>query len=123
MATILTVDDSISMRKIVAATLHEEGHAVVEAPDGVDALEMVKAGETFDLIITDMNMPGMDGLDLLRELRKLESTKSTPVLFLTTEMDAATKEAARGAGATGWIVKPFNPISFLKTVDQVLASH
>jgi len=122
MATILTVDDSISMRKIIAATLHESGHCVVEASDGEDALQMIREGEQFDLIVTDMNMPKVDGITFLKALRKMDSFKDTPVLFLTTEMDAETKEAAKAAGATGWIVKPFSPISFLATIEKVLGS-
>ena len=119
MATILAVDDSASMRQMVTFTLKGAGHDVTEAVDGVEALEQAKA-KKFDLVITDINMPNMDGIQLITELRGLDDYKFTPILTLTTESGADKKGAGKAAGATGWIVKPFNPDQLLATVDKVL---
>ncbi len=119
MATILTVDDSASMRQMVTFTLKNAGHDVTEAVDGVDALEKARQG-SFQLVITDVNMPNMDGITLTRELRDLNDYKYTPILTLTTESDKNKKQEGKNAGATGWIIKPFNPEQLLLTIKKVL---
>ena len=119
MATILAVDDSASMRQMVAFTLKGAGHDVVEAADGVDALNKART-KKFDLVISDVNMPNMDGITLIRELRSLPAFKFTPILMLTTENTADKKQEGKSAGATGWIVKPFNPDQLLATIRKVL---
>jgi len=119
MANILTVDDSASMRQMVAFTLQSAGHNVTQASDGVEALEQAKK-EQYNLIITDVNMPNMDGISLTRELRTLENYKFIPILTLTTEAGKTKKDEGRAAGATGWIVKPFNPDQLLSTIKKVL---
>jgi two-component system chemotaxis response regulator CheY len=119
MTTILTVDDSASMRQMVVFTLKGAGYNVVEAADGVQALAIAKK-QSFDLVITDVNMPNMDGISLIRELRALPAFKFTPLLMLTTESSPEKKQQGKAAGATGWIVKPFNPDQLVKTVQKVL---
>ena len=119
MATILAVDDSASMRQMVSFTLKAAGFTVTEAVDGVDALNKAKTGK-FDLVLTDVNMPKMDGISLIRELRALSPYKFTPILMLTTESGADKKSEGKSAGATGWIVKPFNPDQLLATIKKVL---
>ncbi|GMQ88382.1 MAG: response regulator [Gammaproteobacteria bacterium] len=119
MATILAVDDSNSMRQMVSFTLKQAGHDVTEAADGVEALELAKKG-SFNLVISDVNMPKMDGLTLIKQLRTLPSYKFTPLLMLTTESGSDKKQEGKAAGATGWIVKPFNPDQLLTTVNRVL---
>ncbi len=119
MAKILAVDDSASMRQMVSFTLKGAGFDVVEASDGVEALGKAKSGK-FDLVISDVNMPNMDGLTLVGELRKLGDFKFIPILLLTTESSVEKKKEGKAAGATGWIVKPFNPDQLLKTVNKVL---
>ncbi len=120
MASILTVDDSASIRQAVKIALVSEGHAVAEAADGVEGLEKGSAGG-FDLIITDLNMPRMDGLNMTRELRKRPAGAGVPILLLTTESDPAQKAEAKAAGATGWLTKPFDPSQLLTVVAKVLA--
>lgn len=120
MANILAVDDSKSMRQMVSFTLQSAGHQIVEAEDGQDALEKAQGGQ-FDLVLADVNMPRMDGISLVRKLRELPSYKFTPVLMLTTEAGGDKKTEGRSAGATGWIVKPFNPDQLLSTIQRVLA--
>ncbi len=119
MARILVVDDSASMRQMVAFTLKGAGHEVVEKNDGVEALTSAKT-ESFDLVITDVNMPNMDGITLTKELRSLSNYRFTPILTLTTESSAEKKMAGKQAGATGWLVKPFNPNQLLATAKKVL---
>ncbi|GMR16846.1 MAG: response regulator [Gammaproteobacteria bacterium] len=119
MAKILAVDDSASMRQMVSFTLKGAGHDVVEAVDGVDALAKAK-GTKFDLVISDVNMPNMDGIALIKELRALPDFKFTPMLMLTTESAGDKKQQGKAAGATGWIVKPFNPDQLLATIGKVL---
>lgn len=119
MASILAVDDSASMRQMVSFTLKGAGHTVVDAVDGVDALNKAKQ-QAFNLVITDVNMPNMDGITLIAELRKLPAYKFTPLLMLTTESAPEKKQAGKAAGATGWIVKPFNPDQLLATVNKVI---
>lgn len=120
MANILIVDDSASMRSMVVATLASVGHKVTDAADGQQALN--KAGSaSFDAVVTDLNMPVMDGITLIKELRGLPSYKYIPILLLTTESSADKKSAGKAAGATGWLVKPFNPDKLLATIDRVLS--
>ena len=119
MASILAVDDSASMRQMVSFTLKSAGHDVTEAEDGLVALNIAKT-TSFDLVITDVNMPNMDGISLIAELRKLPSFKFTPLLMLTTESSSDKKMAGKGAGATGWIVKPFNPDQLLAVIKKAL---
>lgn len=119
MATILAVDDSASMRQMVAFTLKGAGFDVVEAVDGQDALGKAKS-QSFNLVVTDVNMPNMDGISLIRELRALPDYKFTPMLMLTTESGGDKKAQGKAAGATGWIVKPFNPEQLLATIKKVL---
>lgn len=119
MANILLVDDSTSMREMVSFTLREAGHKINEAEDGVEALEFAKS-QGVDLVITDVNMPNMDGITLTAELRNLDAYKFIPILILTTETGTDKKQQGRVAGATGWIEKPFDPDNLLSTVNKVL---
>lgn len=119
MASILAVDDSASMRQMVSFTLKGAGYQVVEATDGIEALKAAKSGK-FDLVLSDVNMPNMDGIELVKELRQLADYKFTPVLMLTTESAGDMKMQGKQAGATGWIVKPFNPDQLLNTIKRVL---
>ena len=116
---ILAVDDSASMRQMVTATLKSGGYEVVQAADGVEALEFARS-KGVDLVLTDVNMPRMDGITLVRELRLLPGYRYTPMLMLTTESSQEKKQQGKQAGATGWIVKPFNPEQLLSTVARVL---
>ncbi len=119
MATILIVDDSASMRQMVSFTLSSEGYTVVDAPDGKIGLQ--KAQETaVDLVITDVNMPNMDGISFIKEMREIPNYKYTPLLLLTTESDAGKKSEGKAAGATGWMLKPFRPDQLIATVKKVL---
>jgi two-component system chemotaxis response regulator CheY len=119
MAHILAVDDSTSMRQMVVFTLKGAGHQVTEAADGQTALALAKR-QRFDLVLSDVNMPKMDGISLTRELRALPNFKFTPILMLTTEAGLDKKQAGKAAGATGWIVKPFNPDQLLATINKVI---
>jgi len=117
---LLIVDDSTMLRDMLNYALNEGGYNnVTEGVDGVDGLEKAKA-DTFDLIITDINMPNMDGLELIKELRKLPQYIKTPILVLTTERSDDMKVKGKSSGATGWIVKPFVPDQLLKAVNIVL---
>jgi len=119
MALILTVDDSASMRQMVSFTLKGAGYDVVEAEDGQKALDASKT-KKFDLVVTDVNMPVMDGITFIRHLRSEANYKFTPILMLTTESSSDKKAEGKAAGATGWIVKPFNPDQLLAVVKKVL---
>lgn len=119
MACIMAVDDSASMLQMVSFTLKGAGYEVVEASDGVQALNLAKQ-KAVNLVITDVNMPNMDGITLIKELRALPTYKFTPLLMLTTESSPEKKQEGKAAGATGWIVKPFNPDQLLATVKKVL---
>lgn len=119
MRTVLIVDDSVSMRQMVGFTLRQGGYEVVEAEHGQDALNKLQ-GTVVDLIITDLNMPVMDGITLIQNVRKQAALKTKPILMLTTEGLAAKKEQGKAAGATGWIIKPFDPQKLLQTVAKVL---
>lgn len=117
--SILAVDDSTSMRQMVAFTLKSAGYSVEEAADGQQALDIAR-NKGFDLVLSDVNMPIMDGIELIRHLRALANYKFTPILMLTTEAGVEKKQQGKEAGATGWIVKPFNPDQLLNTVKRVL---
>lgn len=119
MHSILAVDDSASMRQMVTFTLKSAGYNVVEAVDGQDAWE--KTGQSdFDLVLTDQNMPRMDGLGLTRKLRGNPKFQTTPILILTTESSDQMKQAGRAAGATGWLVKPFDPAKLIEVIRKVM---
>lgn len=114
----LAVDDSKTMRDMVTFTLKNAGYDVIEAEDGKDALAKLN-GATVDVVITDLNMPNMDGFELIRNLRSQASFKFTPILMLTTEGDDHKKQEGKSAGATGWIVKPFNPEKLVQVINKV----
>ncbi|MBI1754205.1 MAG: response regulator [Acidobacteria bacterium] len=116
---ILTVDDSSTMRQMITFTLKGAGYDVLEAADGVEGLDLAQ-GKKLSLIITDVNMPRMDGITLVQRLRALPEFKFTPILVLTTESDTSMKQKGKEAGATGWIVKPFSPEKLLEVVNKVL---
>lgn len=118
-ANILTVDNSASIRLTTKVTLSNAGYSVTEAADGAEGLATAKGGR-FDLIVTDLNMPVMDGLTMIEELRKLPGQAGVPIIFLTTESDADLKARAKAAGATGWLTKPFDPEHLVKIVKKVL---
>jgi len=120
MANILIVDDSASMRQMVSFTLKTGGHNVIDASDGVEGLDKAKTNQ-FDLIISDVNMPNRNGLEMTADIRALPDYKFTPILLLTTESAGDKKAEGKAAGATGWIVKPFNPETLKQTVSKVLA--
>lgn len=117
--SILAIDDSASIRQMVSFTLKSSGYEVVEAIDGMDGLEKAK-GKTFNLILTDQNMPRMDGLTLIKSLRVLPQYKTVPILMLTTESSDAMKQQGRAVGATGWLVKPFDPQKLVEVVKKVI---
>lgn len=119
MTSILAVDDSVSMRQLVSATLADAGFEVIQAVDGEDALTKAKTA-TVDLVLTDVNMPKMDGIELIRQLRAQPSYKFTPMLMLTTESAGDKKAEGKAAGATGWIVKPFDPEQLIATIKKVI---
>lgn len=116
---VLAVDDSASMRQMVSATLESKGFKVTMAGDGEEALKIAQTS-AFSLVITDVNMPKMDGITLVKRLRQLPSYKFTPLLLLTTESAPEMKSKGKAAGATGWLVKPFDPDRLLQTVDKVV---
>lgn len=115
---VLTVDDSRTMREMVSFTLKGAGYDVLEANDGQQALTVL-TGTKVDLVIADLNMPIMDGLTLIRKLRAMPTHRTMPILMLTTESDDQKKAEGRAAGATGWIVKPFNPEKLVSVVQKV----
>lgn len=118
--TVLTIDDSRTMRDMLMIALVDAGYRVIQAVDGVDGLEALKA-EGADVVITDINMPRLDGFGVIEGVRASPAHRATPVLVLTTESDAAKKQRAREAGATGWIVKPFDPAKLVDAVRRVAA--
>lgn len=118
--TALVVDDSPSMRSLVGATLRAIGFTVTEADNGKTALAAADRASTFDLVVTDLNMPVMDGITFVGQLRTRPKLKYTPVLMLTTESSAEQKSKAKAAGATGWLTKPFEPKQLVATVQRVL---
>jgi two-component system chemotaxis response regulator CheY len=118
-AHILTVDDSASVRMTTNITLSNAGFAITEAVDGLDGLNKAKAAQ-YDLIVTDLNMPNMDGLTMIEEIRRLPIQAGVPIIFLTTESDADLKARAKAAGATGWLTKPFDAENLVRVVKKVL---
>ncbi|MBN9329908.1 MAG: Fis family transcriptional regulator [Comamonas sp. SCN 67-35] len=119
MQSILAVDDSPSMRKMVSFTLTSAGYNVVEAVDGEDAFEKAMVHDV-DLILADQNMPRLDGIGLTRRLREHPRFKDKPILILTTESSDQMKQAGRSAGATGWLVKPFDPTRLVEVIRKVI---
>jgi two-component system chemotaxis response regulator CheY len=119
--SIISVDDSSTMRRMVSFTLKSAGYEVLEAGDGAEALALLKT-RAVDLVISDINMPKLNGIELTRELRSQPNYSRTPIILLTTESDPAKKAEGRAAGATGWIVKPFNQEQLLAVVSKVLPS-
>jgi two-component system, chemotaxis family, chemotaxis protein CheY len=117
--TILAVDDSGALRQMLAFSLKTAGYQVVEAVDGQDALEKARRSP-FDLVLTDQNMPRMDGLTLIRTLRSMAGYRKVPILMLTTEFGDEMKAKGRAAGANGWLVKPFDPQRLIEVVNKVL---
>ena len=117
--SVLTVDDSPSIRVAIRIALAAAGYTVAEASDGSEGLRQAKSNR-YDLIITDLNMPVMNGLAMIEELRKSPEHAGMPIIFLTTESDAGMKLKAKAAGATGWITKPFDPPALVKIVNKVL---
>jgi two-component system chemotaxis response regulator CheY len=116
---ILTVDDSASIRQMVSFTLKKEGYEVIEASDGKDALSKIASGGV-NMVITDLNMPNMNGIELIRALRTNPAYKFIPIVMLTTESNQDKKDSGRQAGATGWIVKPFKPEQLVAVVKKLL---
>jgi len=119
MKRIMTIDDSPSLRQMVALTLETAGYEVIEASDGGDAIAKL-GGREFHLFLTDLNMPGMDGIELTRKLRGMPAYQFVPIVLLTTESQTEKKLQGKAAGATGWIVKPFQPEHLLATVKKVM---
>jgi len=119
MAQILAIDDSRSIRQMVSLTLTAAGHEVAVAEDGREGYEMLQKSQP-DLVITDINMPVMDGLELIQKVRGLNNHRFTPILVLTTESAIDMKQHGKNVGATGWIVKPFSPDRFVALVERVL---
>ena len=119
MKRIMSIDDSPSLRQMVALTLESAGYEVIEASDGRDALSKL-SGREYHLFLTDLNMPGMDGIELTRKLRSMPEYKFVPIVLLTTESQQEKKMQGKAAGATGWIVKPFQPRDLLATVKRVM---
>lgn len=117
--TILSVDDSASIRQLVSFTLKQEGYVVIEAIDGNDALAKIQ-GYQVDIVLTDLNMPNLDGIGLIKALRSQPSYRFTPIVMLTTESITEKKAAGKQAGATGWIVKPFKPAQLVAVVKRLL---
>lgn len=115
---VMTVDDSKTIREMVSFTLKSANYDVLEAEDGVEALDVLK-DKSPDLIITDVNMPNMDGITLIGKLREIEKFKSVPIIMLTTEHTDEKKVKGRSAGATGWIVKPFDPEKLIQVVNKL----
>jgi len=116
---ILTVDDSRTMRDMLKLALTDAGHTVIQAEDGVHGVEVLGQSGSVDVIITDINMPRMDGYGFIDQVRRDPLNRSTPILVLTTESEPAKKQRAKDAGATGWIVKPFDPEKLVAAVRRV----
>ncbi len=118
--TIITVDDSSSMRQMIAFTLKKEGYNVLEAVDGTDALKKLETADSVDMMLTDLNMPNMDGIELIKNVRAVPKFKFMPIIMLTTESQGEKKSEGKAAGATGWIVKPFKPEQLIGVVKKVI---
>lgn len=121
MKTVLVVDDSMSIRQMVAFTLKSTNYQVVEAANGKEGVDKFKTGR-FDLVISDVNMPVMDGLSMIKEIRKLTNGKTIPIMVLTTESSDTMKTQGRAAGASGWIVKPFDPNKLIEVVRKLIGN-
>jgi two-component system, chemotaxis family, chemotaxis protein CheY len=119
MKTILAVDDSPSIRQLVTHTLKDAGYAVIEASNGVEGLSKAKAS-TVQLVLTDQNMPQMDGMTMIKNIRSLPQHRATPILVLTTETSDAMKAQGKAVGATGWLVKPFDPVKLVTVVQKLI---
>jgi two-component system, chemotaxis family, chemotaxis protein CheY len=119
--TILSVDDSVSALQMIKLTLAAAGYQVIQAGNGAEGLAKARSTAA-DMVITDLNMPVMNGIGLIRELRRLPNYKGVPIVFLTTESDPAMKQEAKAAGATGWITKPFQQEQLLAVVRKVLGA-
>lgn len=115
---IVTVDDSRTMRDMLKIALVEAGYEVVQAVDGIDGLEVLR-GRQPDVIVTDINMPRLDGFGMIEAVRRDDALRAIPILVLTTESDQAKKARARAAGATGWIVKPFDPTKLVAAIRRI----
>jgi len=118
--TILIVDDAISMRGLVAMTLRGAGYEVVEASDGNDALGKLSGAVRFDMILTDLNMPNLDGIGLIKAVKAMPKCKFLPIVMLTTESQEDKKQQGRQAGAKAWVVKPFKPETLLTVVKKII---
>jgi two-component system chemotaxis response regulator CheY len=118
--TIMTVDDAASVRQMVSFVLKQSGYDVLEAVDGRDALQKLSGGLKVDMIITDLNMPNLDGIGLIKGARALPACKFIPIIMLSTESQDSKKQEGKSAGASGWIVKPFKPEQLLAVVSKVL---
>lgn len=116
---ILAVDDSVSIRTSISFVLKQEGYDITEAVDGVDGLAKAKA-DKFNLIITDINMPNMDGIEMIKQLRQTDGYKFTPIIALTTESQESKMQEGKAAGATGWIVKPFTSEKLIAIVKKII---
>lgn len=116
---IMTVDDSSTVRQMLRFTLQDAGYEVIEAVDGKDALEKLQT-ENVEMLITDLNMPEMNGIELIRKVRRSPGNRFVPIIMLTTESQEAKKKEGKEAGASGWIVKPFKPEQLLRVVNMVL---
>ncbi len=116
---IMVVDDSASLRQVVGIALKGAGYAVIEACDGRDALSKLK-GQKVHLIVSDVNMPNMDGISMVREIKRLPNYKFTPIMMLTTESDTGKKMQGKAAGAKAWLVKPFQPPTLLNAVSKLV---
>jgi two-component system chemotaxis response regulator CheY len=119
MAKILSIDDSISIRELVSTVLSQAGHEVVTAHDGETGLDIAR-NDNFDLVLSDINMPGMSGISLISKLRRLQGFEHIPMIMLTTESDAYKKQKAKSMGATGWLQKPFTPERLTNTVKKLV---
>jgi two-component system chemotaxis response regulator CheY len=122
-SNIMIVDDSVSVRKMVAFTLENAGYTVIEAESGQDALEKLETSHNIHMFILDLNMPGMDGIELTELLRSMDDYRFTPIIMLSTESHASKKHEARSAGATGWITKPFKPFELINVVKKVIFGY
>ena len=121
MKNILVGNDSKSLRQLVVFSLSSNGYRTLGAKDGIEGLYLAKR-QAFDLVVTDVNMPNMDGIDLVKELRKLDNYQTTPLLILTTESDSSSKAREKKAGVTAWLEKPFNPLQLISTIEDILGN-
>lgn len=117
--TIMIVDDSASLRQVVKLSLSKAGYTVIEAADGKDALSKLQ-GQKINLIISDLNMPNMDGITFLKELKKIPAYRFTPVIMLTTESQQSKIQEGKAAGAKAWVVKPFKPEQILAAIEKLI---